>query len=233
MTFTRFEGESPTNTPVGTPIKLIPAGKKGVQHSPILKPCEQQDEPTTSTRAIRQWVSMPEYNRTLDMMGHPLNIATVTRLINQMTIALGTLHSHQLAHMDVKPSNIFVTPEGNFLLGDFGSATTFNEKTSASTRAFLPIYRKHTIPKTFMFTANAVHDWMMLAVTVWDVRVPQKGVDQEGQFHEGKQIGQGASDVRWDYMIAALADIESTDSIKLINVLTANKATIKLWPKKH
>ena len=43
-------------------------------------------------------------------------------------------HSQGVAHRDVKPSNIFIDPLGNFLLTDFGIAK-MDEGTTAFTRA--------------------------------------------------------------------------------------------------
>ena len=46
----------------------------------------------------------------------------------QMAAALQHLHSRRIAHMDVKPDNIYTTPEGVFKLGDFGLATMSDGK---------------------------------------------------------------------------------------------------------
>ena len=42
----------------------------------------------------------------------------------QMASALQHLHSKGIAHMDVKPDNIYSTEDGQFKLGDFGLATS-------------------------------------------------------------------------------------------------------------
>lgn len=41
----------------------------------------------------------------------------------QMADALQHLHARAIAHLDVKPDNIYTTPAGAFKLGDFGLAT--------------------------------------------------------------------------------------------------------------
>ncbi len=40
-----------------------------------------------------------------------------------MADALQHLHARAIAHLDVKPDNIYTTPAGVFKLGDFGLAT--------------------------------------------------------------------------------------------------------------
>jgi serine/threonine protein kinase len=40
-----------------------------------------------------------------------------------MAEALAHLHEHGIAHLDVKPDNIYTTPAGALKLGDFGLAT--------------------------------------------------------------------------------------------------------------
>lgn len=42
----------------------------------------------------------------------------------QLAAALQHLHGLGIAHMDVKPDNIYTTEEGVYKLGDFGLATS-------------------------------------------------------------------------------------------------------------
>ena len=46
----------------------------------------------------------------------------------QVAAALQHLHEQGIAHMDVKPDNIYSNDDGVFKLGDFGLATTLNSK---------------------------------------------------------------------------------------------------------
>ena len=52
--------------------------------------------------------------------------ATLVAVLHQIGKALRTIHARGLAHLDVKPDNIYCK-QGRFLLGDFGLA--FAQKT--------------------------------------------------------------------------------------------------------
>jgi serine/threonine protein kinase len=162
---------------------------------------------------------MPRYPVTLEMLSHPLDTEAVSKLIQQLSTALALLHQFKLAHMDVKPSNIFVTSQGDFLLGDFGSVRRFGACTSATTAAFLPHEKQckdssGTLLTTASYVASSNHDWMMLGITVWDMRVP----------HDHLQIGLGAKASSWQQMIDTLKGIESPHAAALMERLTASRS---------
>ena len=48
----------------------------------------------------------------------------------QLSAALQHLHSSGIAHMDVKPDNIYASSEGAYKLGDFGLATSLHSRPS-------------------------------------------------------------------------------------------------------
>ena len=45
-------------------------------------------------------------------------------MLLQMALALQHMHAKNMAHMDVKPDNIYVLDETNYKLGDFGLAAS-------------------------------------------------------------------------------------------------------------
>jgi len=63
----------------------------------------------------------------------PLPPAEVVRLGRDLLAALGAAHAEGLIHRDVKPSNIFVTPD-RILLGDFGIAYDLDSSRTELTR---------------------------------------------------------------------------------------------------
>jgi len=97
---------------------------------------------------------------------YPVTMEPVKKLIGdnlqrfwkQMFDALNALHDAKYAHMDIKPSNICVDAEGNFILIDLGSVAEF-DTTSESTPAYIP--SDFEIKKV-----SARIDWLMLAATL-------------------------------------------------------------------
>ncbi|PRP79745.1 Serine/threonine protein kinase, partial [Planoprotostelium fungivorum] len=114
--------------------------------------------------------SLRESNRGNPLMIMPLlpttleHLPDLSRLLSgklwqHMKNALSCLHGHQLAHMDVKPSNICIDQAGNFILIDLGSVVRFGQK-SASTLAYIPQDLSN------YQVASAAVDWWMLAATL-------------------------------------------------------------------
>jgi hypothetical protein len=79
----------------------------------------------------------------------------------RMIDALSFLHDHAWAHMDVKGSNIFVAVNGEWFLGDFGSATRLSEPVLSSTDMYYtsPLVRPG-------INASPKYDWYMLCVVI-------------------------------------------------------------------
>ncbi|MDX1984800.1 MAG: serine/threonine-protein kinase [Bryobacteraceae bacterium] len=73
---------------------------------------------------------------------HGLNIRRRLELFLQILDAVAYAHQNFVAHGDIKPSNILVTPAGHAKLLDFGIARLLNEKEDAPaiTQAFTPAY---------------------------------------------------------------------------------------------
>lgn len=60
--------------------------------------------------------------RDLLMSNGPLSWPAVVSCIQQICSALQCAHNHGVIHRDLKPGNLFLTPEGQVKLGDFGIA---------------------------------------------------------------------------------------------------------------
>lgn len=120
---------------------------------------------------------MPFFPHSAEVVPLDDDVQLVTRMIIDISTALETLHAQQYAHMDVKPSNLFMR-DGRFYLGDFGSVTRFNERTPETTLPFIPVDVDINDPVTTQSTdrwqtsagwkASASHDWWMFAATVAD-----------------------------------------------------------------
>ena len=98
-------------------------------------------------------------------------------MMRTLTVALRYLHRLNLAHGDMKPSNIGVSHSLDFVMIDLGSVSKFGDRTS-STPAYIP-RDKHTPD----LRSSADLDWWMLSVTMAEKCCGEHGLD----------IGTGAS----------------------------------------
>lgn len=58
---------------------------------------------------------------------NPPEIGNVRKIFSQICIAVESLHRSNIAHLDIKPENIFLNDTNSVVLGDFGSAFLFSE----------------------------------------------------------------------------------------------------------
>ena len=151
----------------------------------------------------RDWVSMPHYPTTLDGFARPLSADAASTLLSLMMDALSFLHQHHLAHMDVKPSNLFVDADGHFWLADFGSVRNIGTSTTSTTPTFLPAELR--MPALEAYVASELHDWWMLGMTVTDMLTvrPEDGV------------GSGATDPTRSQVLFALDQLATQSAAQL------------------
>jgi CheY-like chemotaxis protein len=64
---------------------------------------------------------------------HQLTEKEAYKVLHDICLALDHLHKHQVLHRDVKPGNIFVTPEWNCKLGDMGISRRVIDRPATST----------------------------------------------------------------------------------------------------
>lgn len=64
-----------------------------------------------------------------DVIGDTVDEHTVVQIGCDICSALALCRERNIVHRDVKPQNIFVSPDGNYKLGDFGIARTIEQTT--------------------------------------------------------------------------------------------------------
>jgi hypothetical protein len=111
---------------------------------------------------LYNWALMGHHVCSIDVFPVAFQTSYAEQLLIQMHEALNCLHQAGLAHLDVKPANIFLDRSRNFVLGDFGCVREIGEPVSVSTQQFVPVDR-------FASTASADYDLWMLATTVYDM----------------------------------------------------------------
>ena len=72
--------------------------------------------------------------------GNSLDRKQVINLGIDLCKALELCHKNNLIHRDIKPENIFVSPAGDYKLGDFGVARTVEKTTGAMSQKGTPTY---------------------------------------------------------------------------------------------
>lgn len=202
--FTLFKREvTPPTSQQVSPLKRIaehdsdcpseqrsPFGAGGpVEHTPVKAraPAPAAAAPE-ATAALAPWCRMPVFQHTVEIayVGRPCSSAFISRVLADVSRALRELHESGLAHMDVKPSNIFPW-RGDFLLGDFGSVRELGEQVY-STKPFVPtdLAAVGQADDRQLYSVCEAHDWWMLAVTVSDMLA----------VSEATQVGSGGSGLR-------------------------------------
>jgi serine/threonine protein kinase len=122
---------------------------------------------------------MPKYDRSLSEQANVaiLDQDTLVKMVGYMIEALNHLHHLDIVHMDVKEANIFVSSDGEWWLGDFGSAVPHGQPIMS--------YTESCFPCSLMSKPAAAcweYDWYILVV----VAVCQLGA--RAQLHDHSQL---------------------------------------------
>ena len=165
-------------------------------------------KPAVENPELRDWITMPLYARTLAQMGRPMGDKGVERLVGEITRALESLHGAGLAHMDVKPSNIFCDLDGRFLLGDFDAVRHVGTPTGTTTPALVP-----RDLKSVRYVASASHDYWMLGMTVYDVlSAPADDKTDDAAPERRRRVGEGPVDPSTAEVLAELRNFTQRNS---------------------
>lgn len=109
---------------------------------------------------------MPWYLSTLDKFPSSA-LEWIAVQGNRIIAAVDYLHSQRYVHMDIKAMNIFISHEGKWFLGDFGSCKPINEKVTSCSICFCyedPIFKE----------ADVKYDWFMLLLLLLIETLPDR-----------------------------------------------------------
>lgn len=91
-----------------------------VSHPNLVTVYDLHEEPSGSW-VVMEYVPGENLKKRIEQHG-PLPPEEVLPLLEQVSGALGHLHGRNLVHLDIKPQNLIVTPDGGVKLIDFGLA---------------------------------------------------------------------------------------------------------------
>jgi len=85
---------------------------------------------------VKKAILMPIYPATLQ---HPPTIPDNFLYVigNHVKDSLDMLHSLNIAHCDIKPPNLFLSPEGQVIIGDYGAAGQIGSALAETSKAYL------------------------------------------------------------------------------------------------
>jgi hypothetical protein len=109
----------------------------------------------------------PLYPVTLEHAPFLTNPAVVQKFYNHVTDALLCFHEHGFIHNDIKPSNIFITTGGDYIVGDLGSLSRKGVR-SESTQAYVPDDMWDSSRGRISQLAHESTDWWMLTMTLYE-----------------------------------------------------------------
>ena len=77
-----------------------------------------------------------------------LTFSFIENVLRQLASALDYAHDQGFLHRDVKPGNVFITPDSRVLLMDFGIAKAMDGNSNLTTPGFLVGTPKYSAPET-------------------------------------------------------------------------------------
>ncbi|MDN4166994.1 serine/threonine-protein kinase [Cytophagales bacterium LB-30] len=104
-------------------------------------------------------------------------------LFMEITEAVEYAHKNRIVHGDLKPENIWITPEGKVKLLDFGIATLLSEEENQAQALFTPDYAspEHWQGKPLLF-ASDIFQLGLLFLKINNRRNPLKGLLNKGSM---------------------------------------------------
>jgi hypothetical protein len=200
-------------------------------------PAGEQTSATAASSRMKSnlWATMPRYSVCLNHFSSPLKPIAAAQILVQIYDALDCLHKAGLAHLDVKPSNIFVDLDGACFLGDFGSVRPLGSRVSSTTPEFLPAHMRWNSR-----ISSVEHDLWMLLVTIFDVLSPNpdirvgRAIESPASESVVARVGMALSSAHIDRVLTSaeflgqeiLLDSAQSEPTTIVDPNSARAATI-------
>jgi CRP-like cAMP-binding protein len=151
----------------------------GLRH-PNIVDVYDYEEAYATIFIIMEKLTGSDVERILDERGR-MDPDDVRRIIRDTASALAYAHDRGIIHRDVKPSNIFIAPDGSVKLTDFGIASVsgLEERMTADAGMYLgtPVY---TSPEHAMgLPVDARSDIYSLGIVAWEMLCGQPPFDAD------------------------------------------------------
>jgi len=117
---------------------------------------------TTQRVHIFSGLLMTIYPSTLAHIPQPVQLSYLFTIGNHLFSALQFMHDRHICHLDVKPTNIFLSDIGSVLLGDYGAACEIDHYHG---EVSVPYYSL----KEFSSKAHPMTDMCLLAITLLEM----------------------------------------------------------------
>ena len=101
--------------------------KKYPQAIQILHYTIEETKDCIETKIITEYCEngdLQQFLNTREYKGLSYSTSEITGIMQDLIYFFQILQSNKVSHRDIKPENIFITREGSFKIGDFGSSTT-------------------------------------------------------------------------------------------------------------
>ena len=131
---------------------------------------------------LMEYVDRKTLQATIDNQKEVLDKKRRTRLLIQIASGLEYAHLHDIAHLDLKPSNILMTVTGDCKIADFGCCQKISAKTSPSTptKSNLTGTYAYRAPELFKGESPTTKaDIYSLGICLWQMLVRERPYGSE------------------------------------------------------
>ena len=113
---------------------MIEAEKIGQFNHPNILPFLEYGEGEDLLYLVTPYIQNGTLDDLLKRVGGHFSATQALPIMQQLCTAIQYAHDHDVLHGNIKPSNVFVAPDGHMLLSDFGIARGYDDSQQSLTR---------------------------------------------------------------------------------------------------